>query len=96
MSAALDYLTTLNETGRIDYDDYSHLHYLISTEIAVENPDLEYGWEWASGNSTGTFPIHGSDTKESAHRAMHYMERMVAPVRIMVREKAVAGEWREA
>lgn len=34
--------------------------------------------------------------KESAERAMADTEKRVAPVRIMVREKAVAGPWREA
>lgn len=57
---------------------------------------LEYGWEWVSGINSGTFPIHGSDSKESAERAMADTGNRIAPVRIMVREKAVAGPWREA
>ncbi|UVG34156.1 hypothetical protein SEA_PAVLO_100 [Microbacterium phage Pavlo] len=55
--------------------------------------EQEYGWEWASNPSTGPHVIHGSDSKESAERAMG---NNIAPVRIMVRDKAVPGEWREA
>lgn len=57
--------------------------------------EQEYGWEWASNPSTGPHLIHGSDSKESAERAMESI-RPIAPVRIMVRHKAVPGEWREA
>ncbi|QDH48107.1 hypothetical protein LUPINE_99 [Microbacterium phage Lupine] len=57
--------------------------------------EQEYGWEWASNAYTGPFPIHGSTTKESAERAMEGTS-LIAPVRIMVRDKAVPGEWREA
>lgn len=96
MSRALDYLDNLNVAGRIDYDAYSHLHDLISTEIAVANGELEYGWEWASSPNLDPQVIHGSATIESARRAMYPVERKIAPVRIMVREKAAAGPWREA
>lgn len=58
---------------------------------------LEYGWEWASNPSTGPHLIHGSDSKESAERAMERTDsKGWPPVRIMVRTKAVPGEWREA
>ncbi|WNM66232.1 hypothetical protein SEA_DEJAVU_100 [Microbacterium Phage DejaVu] len=57
--------------------------------------EQEYGWEWAGNPSTGPHIVHGSDSKESAERAMEGM-RMIAPVRIMARDKAVPGEWREA
>lgn len=57
---------------------------------------LEYGWEWASNPSTGPHLIHGSDSKESAERAMSDVAMKTAPVRIMVRTKALPGEWREA
>lgn len=55
--------------------------------------EREYGWEWASNPSTGPHVIHGSDSKESAERAM---DTIGSPVRIMVREKANLGPWREA
>lgn len=58
--------------------------------------ELEYGWEWASNPYIEPYVIHGSDSKESAERAMRDTEIKVAPVRIMVREKAAAGPWREA
>lgn len=96
MSRALDYLDNLNAAGRIDYDAYSHLHDLISTEIAVANGELEYGWEWASNPSTQNV-IHGSHTLESAQRAMARSDAPGwPPIRIIVREKAAAGPWREA
>lgn len=57
--------------------------------------EQEYGWEWASNPSTGPHVIYGSDSKESALRALRFT-KLIAPVRIMVRDKAVPGEWREA
>jgi hypothetical protein len=56
--------------------------------------EQEYGWEWVGSINSGVFPIYGSDSKESAERAMEKV--VVAPVRIMVRNKAVPGPWREA
>lgn len=96
MSAALDYLDKLKDAGRIDGDAFLRLRNLISDETTGENRELEYGWEWVSNPSTGPYVIHGSDSKESAERAMRDSEIKVAPIRIMVRDKATPGEWREA
>lgn len=58
--------------------------------------EQEFGWEWASNPYIEPYVIHGSDSKESAERAMESTATTIAPVRIMVRDKAVAGPWREA
>lgn len=67
----------------------------IAEAIEPYLPEQEYGWEWASSPSYQRV-IHGSDSKESAERAMESIAKTIAPVRIMVRDKAVPGEWREA
>lgn len=38
---AIDFLNQLNEYGKIDYSDYSHLHDLLTSE----EPEWEYGHE---------------------------------------------------
>lgn len=60
------------------------------------NPEIEreYGWDWKGEMSTGVYPLIGCNSKESAEKVLR--AAVSGPVRIMVRNKAVPGEWREA